>query len=84
MGGFTGSDPVVNASDLAKLVANGELRYVLSSGKSDTRSSISTWLASNCTVVSDVSSVSVAQPVQPQGPGPNGNGSVLYDCSGGS
>ncbi|MFN8417655.1 MAG: glycosyltransferase family 39 protein [Anaerolineae bacterium] len=68
MGGFSGSDPVVDATDLQRLVDNGELRYILYGGRGgpggNTSSTISTWLQSSCTVVTDVSS----------------SGGTLYQC----
>jgi 4-amino-4-deoxy-L-arabinose transferase-like glycosyltransferase len=56
MGGFTGSDPVVNASSLSRLVADGELRYVLygGGGPGGGNSDIGSWLANSCQVVSGV------------------------------
>jgi 4-amino-4-deoxy-L-arabinose transferase-like glycosyltransferase len=59
MGGFTGSDPVVNASSLSRLVADGELRYVLyggggPGGPGGGNSDIGSWLANACQVVTGV------------------------------
>ncbi len=74
MGGFNGSDPVVDAESLQALVDAGDLRYVLSSGQGNmprgmnggtTTSTITTWLTESCTVVTDVTV----------------NG-TLYDCAG--
>lgn len=48
MGGFSGQDQVVGADDLAEMVANGELRYILYGGDKE---DIVTWLNSSCTVV---------------------------------
>lgn len=54
-GGFSGSDPVIDGTALAKLVANGEVRYVLwgSGGGPDggSNSSITTYLQTYGTVV---------------------------------
>ena len=49
-----GQDNVVSADDLAKLVADGELRYIYwnSNGRgAGTSSDISTWVESSCTPV---------------------------------
>lgn len=51
MGGFGGQDEVATVEDLAEMVANGELRYILSGGDRGIRQNISNWLASSCTVV---------------------------------
>jgi 4-amino-4-deoxy-L-arabinose transferase-like glycosyltransferase len=51
MGGFGGQDEVVTAEDLAEMVANGELRYILYGGDRGNKQDISNWLASSCSVV---------------------------------
>jgi hypothetical protein len=76
MGGFSGSDPVVNANSLAKLVAAGELRYILYGGFGGFGgrgggSNVSSWIQSSCSVVSQYS--------QATGSGFRG-GSTLYQC----
>ena len=78
MGGFNGSDPVVSADDLAELVANGDLRYILYGGERGGNQDISNWLASSCTVVEGFS---MAQngPQGQQGPG-NIQQMKLYEC----
>lgn len=58
MGGFSGSDPVVNAGDLAQMVADGELRYVMLSsggrgGPGGLDGEIATWVTTNCMTVAD-------------------------------
>ncbi len=55
MGGFGGQDEVVNADDLAKMVANGELRYVLYGGERGNKADIANWLKSSCVAVLDYS-----------------------------
>ena len=78
MGGFSGSDPVVNASGLAKLVANGDLRYVLYGGQGggpSGSSDIATWLNGNCQIVSDFGEAAGQNQA-----GPGGSGSTLYQC----
>lgn len=78
MGGFGGGDNVVSADDLAEMVANGELRYVLFGiGGRNNKQDILQWLQTSCSVVSEFSQVSAQ--LQQQGPGQNG-GQVLYAC----
>lgn len=84
MGGFNGADPVVTAEDLARMVSAGELRYVLTGGgqngpggPSNASGSISTWLKSQCQVVSGLG--------QSSGFSPGGmSGQVLYRCGSGA
>ncbi len=75
MGGFSGNDHVVDAGDLAELVAKGELRYVLFTREWD-RPGILHWLKTACTRV---------EQFIPQDPGsarrdPNQDALGLYDC----
>jgi 4-amino-4-deoxy-L-arabinose transferase-like glycosyltransferase len=59
MGGFTGSDPVIDANGISNLVQEGKLRYVLlgggigAAGRSG-NSSAQSWVAQNCSPVSDL------------------------------
>jgi 4-amino-4-deoxy-L-arabinose transferase-like glycosyltransferase len=79
MGGFGGNDNVVSANDLAQMVTEGELRYVLFGGGQGNKQEILNWLNSSCTVVEQFSQrASVNNPVAPQGP--NQGRQVLYDC----
>jgi 4-amino-4-deoxy-L-arabinose transferase-like glycosyltransferase len=72
MGGFSGSDPVVDAADLQRMVGNGELRYVLYGGDRSPQSGIASWLQSSCSTVPEFTRSA-------QG----GAGTVLYLCSAG-
>lgn len=77
MGGFNGGDDVVSADDLAQMVANGELRFVLSAGGMGGRNNkqdVVRWLQSSCSVVNDFSQQTASVSQGPQG------GQVLYDC----
>ncbi len=69
IGGFLGTDKVVDVEGLQTLVKTGQLRYVLSGGMGGgpggDSSDISTWLQSSCKVVTDVST----------------RGGTLYQCS---
>ena len=58
MGGFGGQDEVVTADDLAKMVADGELRYVLYGGERSNKADIANWLKASCSVVLDYSQTS--------------------------
>lgn len=54
MGGFMGQDDVVSAEDLARMVNDGELRYIYwnATGRGiGTNSDISSWITSSCTPV---------------------------------
>ncbi|MBN2387541.1 MAG: glycosyltransferase family 39 protein [Anaerolineales bacterium] len=68
MGGFSGGDPVVDAADLADMVANGELRFVLFTGDRSPNREISSWLQASCRVVPGFAG--------------QGGGITLYQCSG--
>jgi 4-amino-4-deoxy-L-arabinose transferase-like glycosyltransferase len=53
MGGFNGGDPVVNAADIAQLVADDDLRYVMvQGGRQGNQQEITEWVRRNCTAVS--------------------------------
>jgi 4-amino-4-deoxy-L-arabinose transferase-like glycosyltransferase len=78
MGGFSGSDPVIDAQGLAQLVAAGRLRYVLSGrGMGGGNASIGNWVTSNCTPVQFASQDNA--PLQQFRGG--GFGDALYDCA---
>jgi hypothetical protein len=90
-GGFNGQDQVASGADLARLVAEGQLRYVYwgrggGPGPSG-QSSVSEWITSQCTVVSGLSSSAASfgaanQPGSGFAPGPGGSQGTLYDCGG--
>lgn len=78
MGGFGGQDEVVSANDLAEMVANDELRYVLFGGGQGNKPEIANWLQTSCTVVSEFSRQNGQVNFQP---GPGGDqGMTLYRC----
>jgi 4-amino-4-deoxy-L-arabinose transferase-like glycosyltransferase len=74
MGGFSGSDPVLDANGLARLVNQGELRYVMTGGQGgpggSSNSDISNWVQNNCHLVDNLT----------QSSGGMRGGSTLYDC----
>ncbi|MBI2331906.1 MAG: hypothetical protein HYU84_07085, partial [Chloroflexi bacterium] len=78
MGGFSGGDPVVTVDDLAAMVANGELRYILYGGNRGNNQDISNWLASACTVAEGFS-LTQNEPQGQQGPGASQQ-MKLYEC----
>lgn len=55
LGGFSGSDPILTTSQLAKLAANGTVRFFLiggNGGPGGGQSSLTTWIIQHSTVVS--------------------------------
>ena len=61
MGGFSGQVPFPTNDQLATLVADGQLRYVLLGGRSggpggEKNSNITAWVKNTCTVVGDATS----------------------------
>jgi len=90
MGGFSGNDPVVDAADLAAMVAEGKLRFILYGGERGGDRVITDWLTATCRAVPRFNqSGSQSQP-RPQpdpiplgGPqSPPGGGMTLYRCGG--
>ena len=84
MGGFGGSDPVIDATGLAEMVKNGKLRYVLFGSKNN-KQDIAKWLTSSCKVVPQFSQnqANIKQQNQPGAGGPQGPGNevnTLYQC----
>ena len=73
MGGFNGGDPVVSANDIAALVADGKLRYVMLGGERGEQQEISQWVLSHCTVVPVASHNDRATR-------PGRGGTALYQC----
>jgi 4-amino-4-deoxy-L-arabinose transferase-like glycosyltransferase len=81
-GGFSGSDNVINVTQLAQMIADGELRFVLGSQRlAQQKPEIAGYLANSCTTVTIPG---VAQPgptgKQPLSPGGPGEPNILYDC----
>lgn len=82
MGGFSGSDPVVDAGDLAEMVANGDLRYLLFTGDRGPNQEIARWLEADCAVVPGFNAgAGAANPTGGTG-SPSTGGLRLYQCSG--
>jgi len=51
-GGFMGSDNIIDASGVAQMVADGELRFILDTGElSNAKPEIAAWVKQNCTPV---------------------------------
>ena len=74
MGGFNGADDVVSAEDLAQMVADGELRYVMYGSGRGAKADIATWLSASCSAVTEFSGMASGDP----GPGSQANN--LYVC----
>ncbi len=85
-GGFSGSDPVIDAASLAKLVADGDVRYVLwgEGGGRGGNSDITSYLQSSCSVVANASlgtTTSTQTTTTQQGWNPGREmQSTLYQC----
>ncbi|MBP6178223.1 MAG: hypothetical protein KA473_10860, partial [Anaerolineales bacterium] len=79
MGGFSGQDEVVTAEDLAAMVANGELRYVMYGGDRGGKQTITNWLEASCTVAPEFNQSTAATQQGPDGGGPN-RATTLYLC----
>jgi 4-amino-4-deoxy-L-arabinose transferase-like glycosyltransferase len=94
MGGFLGTDPVVNASQLAALVQAGKLRFVLDTGTlARSKPDVANYLQTSCKVDTGAG-ISPARPnsSQTQGRTPRSGsrvgagffgrgGQTLYQCS---
>jgi 4-amino-4-deoxy-L-arabinose transferase-like glycosyltransferase len=81
-GGFSGSDNVVDVDQLAQMVADGELRFILGDeGLARQKPEIAAWLRNTCTTVNIPGAtqpkLASDQPFRPVGPG---QANVLYDC----
>ena len=80
MGGFMGSDPVVNAEQLAALVQSGKLRYVLDTGTlARSKPDVANWLQTSCKVDT---SAGISSP-PPNSSQAQGSGNRLFSRSGG-
>ena len=78
-GGFTGSDNVVDAGQLAQMVADGELRFVLTNQElGRQKREIAAWLANNCTTVTIPGATQQARRMPLSGAA--GPAAILYDC----
>jgi 4-amino-4-deoxy-L-arabinose transferase-like glycosyltransferase len=82
LGGFSGQDPVETPESLSKLVAEGQLRYILMNGRGGFggpggggQSNISNWVSTTCQPVNNISTGSA-------GGFRGGFGGTLYDCAG--
>ncbi len=78
-GGFSGKDNVVDVDQLAQMVTDGELRFVL--GPLNQKPEINAWLTDNCTTVTIPGAVRSGPAPSPR-PGADGPGQadILYDC----
>lgn len=79
LGSFSGSDPILTASQLAALVARGSVRFFLLGGRggSGDQSSLTSWVTQHCTTVSSSQWQVTTTSADRNGFGGN---SSLYDC----
>ena len=84
-GGFSGGDNVVDVDQLAQMVADGELRFVLADdGFARQKREIGAWLTDNCTTVTIPGATQPKLASNPTArPGGPGQANVLYDCGNG-
>jgi hypothetical protein len=81
MGGFSGSDPVVDASDLSQLISARKLRYIMLGGNGpENQNSVFSWVTANCQVVTGLSTSSRNTMGGRNGSFVPGGGGTLYDC----
>jgi len=89
-GGFSGGDDVVSVDQLAQMVSEGELRFIIGSQKLERKEDIASWLKGNCSVAS-IPGLEFNPPRQQfagppggqalGGKGPGGNQvEVVFDC----
>jgi 4-amino-4-deoxy-L-arabinose transferase-like glycosyltransferase len=81
-GGFSGGDNVVDVDQLAQMVADGDLRFVLGDeGLARQKQEIAAWLRNNCTTVVIPGATQPGLTNNPtfRSPG-SGQVNVLYDC----
>jgi 4-amino-4-deoxy-L-arabinose transferase-like glycosyltransferase len=81
-GGFNGGDDVVDVDQLAQMVADDELRFVLGGQELARRKpEIAMWLADSCTIVTIPGATrSELADNQPSPPDGSGRVNILYDC----
>jgi 4-amino-4-deoxy-L-arabinose transferase-like glycosyltransferase len=81
MGGFSGSDPILTADSFAALVKQGVVRFVLLGGMGGGTSGVSSWVQTNCTVVS-TSQIQGSTPDASSTSTASGSGNQqVYDCA---
>ena len=79
MGGFSGSDPVVDVDDIIDLVESGDLKFIMSSGNSKgTVQQVYRWVEQNCSVVDEISIRNSSG--KQNAPGQN-QGTQIYQCA---
>ncbi len=82
IGGFSGSDPILTASEFADYVKQGKVRFVLATNDNRGGQEISQWVQSSCKLVDPMLWQGTPNiSFNSQGPGPGGpNQMTLYDC----
>lgn len=81
LGGFSGSDTVLDAAGLAALIARGDLRFVLGGAElAQRKPEIGAWLDQHCRVV-DLPGLNAGQMQPSPGARSQAAGVSLYDCA---
>ncbi len=83
LGGFSGQDKVATGDDLARMAADGELKYILWGGRGPGgggQSDLSSWIQANCTPVQGLSISAGTAMGGPFG-GPGGMQGTLYEIN---
>jgi 4-amino-4-deoxy-L-arabinose transferase-like glycosyltransferase len=81
-GGFNGGDDVVDVDELAEMVTDGELRFVLGGQElAQRKPEIGEWVQATCTIV-QVPDVTVSDTADQRSGSGRGQATVLYDCGG--
>jgi 4-amino-4-deoxy-L-arabinose transferase and related glycosyltransferases of PMT family len=86
LGGFAGSDQVLNVTELQEYIHDGKVRFFLTGGEGgggsgSQNSELLTWVSTHCTAVSlsdDATPTGIAENQNST----NGAGTSLYDCRG--
>lgn len=78
LGGFTGSDPILNEQSLSEKVEQGEIRFFLLPQKPEPQNLNMNWIRQHCAVVP--TRVWSGKPTQAPGQPPVNRGMLLFDC----
>ncbi len=84
LGGFLGTDNIVDVADLATMTASGQLRFVLSNpGLAVQKPAIATWLTEQCQAATPAGVTLNETLIGPGIPAGGGSerGATLYDCA---
>ena len=79
LGGFTGSDPILTANELAELVADNTVRYFWLNAQPNQQAEQTRWVAEHCAVIGSQAQPNVPDPRNPNAP--RAPQEQLYDCA---